>query len=875
MSKKIYSLAIAVLISIVAQAQSNYYFGSEETFDESIPTPEEFFGFPIGSALVRYDRVVEYFRLLDKLSDRAQLKVIGHTHENREYVILHISTSENIKNLEQIRQQHVKLVDPNQSIASNYDDQKIIIQLGYNVHGGELAGTDASVLAAYYFTATKNADIVKRLGNAVILIEPALNPDGRERAAQYYNSFHSFPPVSDALDIEHTQSFTPLRGNHFYADLNRDWFALVHPESRARANYYHQWYPNIYIDYHEMGSNSSYYFEPSPERSTWNYTVPESTYTELNVLLAKYFGAELDKIGSLYFTKENYDNISPIYGSTYPDFEGGVGTTIEVGSSQGIQVESSLGIHKFAKNLRDHTRTAIGALKVGTDNKNVFLRHQQEFFKSAITKGGKGYIVFGNEEDKGTTNLFLDNLLRHKIEVHKLSKDFNQNGKQFKANEAYVIPLSQAQWRLVNAAFDEHTEFVDSIFMDITAWSTAHGFGVPFVRTAAAGVGELVTEVPVVQKTGLRKSNYGYLIDFADFYSTKVLYELLDKGIYVKAAYKPLTTETVEAGVKQAAIGSLFIPLVYQSVSIDSVYNTILQAVEGTNVQVYSLKTGLSQAGIDLGSDNFREVKKPVVATFVSSGGGSGINWTAIGETWHLLEKHHHIPLTKIISDYADRTPLNRYTAIILVDGSYEKFSKRFVERLRQWVTEGGVLITSQRASQWAIDNGIATHFETRDKGQEADDKKTESGNKDIKPVRDEYKRLDYEKQREVNGPSRIGGVLYAADLDITNPLAFGINSRELFTMKSGNYVLPRPTSSFASLVQLKGNKQLGGYLTKKNQKRLENATIVAYDNLGQGTIVLFSESPTYRGYWLSTSRILTNAIFFGKNVSGSNRYRP
>ena len=236
-------VAIALVVSLALNGawavnnNSEYYFGSNSKFNPSIPTPEDFFGFPIGSELVRYDRVVEYFRLLDQLSDRAQLKVIGHSHENREYVILHISTPENIKNLESIRQNHVKLVDPNYGFPANYDDQKVVIQLGYNVHGGELAGTDASVLAAYYFVATQDADIVKRLGDAVILIEPALNPDGRERAAQYYNSFHSIPPVDDALDIEHTQSFTPLRGNHFYADLNRDWFSLVHPESKARAAY--------------------------------------------------------------------------------------------------------------------------------------------------------------------------------------------------------------------------------------------------------------------------------------------------------------------------------------------------------------------------------------------------------------------------------------------------------------------------------------------------------------------------------------------------------------------------------------------------------------------------------------------------------------
>ena len=817
-------LAIVAFLSLSVNNiwATDYFFGSDNQFDKSIPTPEEFFGFPIGSELVRYDKVVEYFRLLDKLSSRAQLKVIGHSHENREYVILHISTPENIQNLENIRQNHVKLADPSYGYPTSYDDQKVIIQLGYNVHGGELAGTDASVLAAYYFVATQNADIVKRLGDAVILIEPALNPDGRERAAQYYNSFHSVPPVDDALDIEHTQSFTPLRGNHFYADLNRDWFALVHPESRARADYYHQWYPNIYADYHEMGRNSSYYFEPSPVRSTWNYTIPESTYTELNVILADYFGAALDKI--------------------------------------------ALGVHRFAKNIRDNLVTSIGALKAGTDKKDIFLRHQQDFFKSAVAKGGKGYIVFGDRENKGATNLFLDNLLRHKIEVRQLTKDYTQGSKQFKAGSAYAIPLAQAQYRLVNAAFEEHTEFVDSIFMDITAWSTAHGFGFPFARVAAGiSVGDVVKEVPAVKSGDFRKSQFAYVIDYADFYAPRVLYHLLDRGVYVKAAYKTFSAETVERGRQNFATGTLVVPIVYQTVSADSVYHVIQEAVAETDVQVYSVSTSASSEGIDLGSDNIQEVKKPVVATFVSTGGYTGINWTAIGEIWHLLGNHHHIPLTKIFVEYADRTPLNRYTAIILADGSYQNFSQKFVERLKNWVADGGVLITTQRASQWAIKNGIAVHFS-------ASEEKTVNEKQGEKH---DYQRLDYVSQREKIGPSRIGGVLYEADLDITNPLAFGIHSRQLYTMKSGNYILPRPQSPYSSLLQLKGDKQLGGYLTKANQKLLKNATVIALDNVGAGTIVLFSESPTYRGYWLSTGRILTNALFFGSNVSTSSRYRP
>ena len=179
------------------------------------------------------------------------------------------------------------------------------------------------------------------------------------------------------------------------------------------------------------------------------------------------------------------------------------------------------------------------------------------------------------------------------------------------------------------------------------------------------------------------------------------------------------------------------------------------------------------------------------------------------------------------------------------------------------------MLITSQRASQWAIENGIATHFNT------AQDKKGEAEKPGEKSEKEAYKRLDYSAQREQNGPSRIGGVLYAADLDITNPLAYGIHNRQLYTMKTGNYILPRPKSPYASLLQLKGDKQIGGYLTKQNQKLLKDATVIAFDNVGAGTVVLFSESPTYRGYWLSTGRILANALFFGNNVSGSSRYRP
>lgn len=858
---KKFTFTLLLLIAALSSfAQNDYYFGKNNQFDSSIPTPEQFFGFPIGSSLARYDKVVEYYKLLDKLSDRAQLEIIGQTYENREHVVLTITSPDNLKNIESIRQNHLKLTDPSSSV-SNYNDQKVIVHLGYNVHGGEIAGTEAAILAAYYFVASTNPETLKDLEQTVVLVEPALNPDGRDRAASYFNTFKSTPAVADPNDIEHAGGFTPHRGNHFWTDLNRDWFPLVHVESKARVDFYHKWYPNIYADYHEMGSNSTYYFEPSPPRSTWNPTIPEETYNVLNPILAKYYSQALDQIGSLYYTKEDFDNISPIYGSTYPDFQGGVGTTLEVGSSSGIEIETEVGVRKFSRNIKDNLVTSLVAIKAAVAEKDILFKHQKDFFASALSLANKRadkYVVFGDKNDNNLTKLFLDHLLTHKIDVYELSGKFSQNGKDFEQGSAYVIPFSQPQYRILNAVFEENTNFVDSIFMDITAWSTAHGYGIPFVKVkGSVSQGTKVTSLPQIKRGGVsRKSDYAYIFDYSDYLASKSLYYLLDKGIIAKAAYKDFTVTAEDKDYKFNK-GAIVIPVEYQNISSDELYNIVKEAAELTDINILGVTTGTSTTGIDLGSNNIRKVDKPVVATLV----GDGINWTDVGETWFLLGNRLNIPLTKIDISSADRANLNRYTSIILTDGNYNTLSPNFIGRLQQWVADGGTLITTKNASKWAIDNKIATGFIPD----------STSRNKD----KDEYKRFDYTSQRENEGPQRIGGVIFEADLDITNPLAFGLQSRDVYAIKAGNYKLPRPKSNYSTVLQLTDKPQISGYLTKNNQQLLKNAPLVVFENKGKGTIVLFGESPTFRGYWLSTGRLLSNAIFFGKNISLSGRYRP
>jgi hypothetical protein len=858
--KKVYVIFWLLIAAAESFAQSDYYFGKDSRFDPSIPTPEQFFGFPIGSSLARYDKVAEYYRLLDKLSDRAQLQTIGRTYENREHIALIVTSPDNLKNLESIRQNHLKLVDP-QTAVSSYHDQKVVVHLGYNVHGGEIAGTEAAIVTAYYWVASVHPETLKDLEQSVILIEPALNPDGRDRAASWFNTFKSTPAVSDPSDIEHAGGFTPHRGNHFWTDLNRDWFPLVHVESRARVDFYHAWYPNVYADYHEMGSNSAYYFEPSPPRSTWNPTVPEETYNVLNPLLAGYYARALDRIGSLYYTKEDFDNISPIYGSTYPDFQGGVGTTLEVGSSAGIEIETEVGIRQFSRNIRDNVVTSLATVKAAVAEKDLLFRHQQDFFASALSLAGKRadkYVVFGDKKDAGLTRLFLDHLLTHRIEVYELTAGFSQNGKKFEPGSAYVVPFAQPQYRLANAVFEENTNFVDSIFMDITAWSTAHGYGIPFVKAkGAVSRGARLTGLPQVQGGVSRKSDYAYVFDYTDYLAPKSLYYLLDKGVVAKAAYKDFTL--AEEGVEHAfGRGAIVIPVAYQSKSSDELYQTVKEAAELAGIRIWGVTSGFSIAGIDLGSNNIRRVDKPAVATLA----GEGINWTEVGETWFLLGNRLNIPLTKINVSWADRADLSRYTAIILTDGNYQALSSTFIARLRQWVADGGTLVTTRSASKWAIDHQFATGF--------AADSVAARPN-----GADGYERLDYASQREKEGPQRIGGVIFEADLDITNPLAFGLQSRETYAIKAGNYQLPRPRSKYATVLQLTGKPPVSGYLSADNRQALKNAPLVVFENRGKGVVILFSESPAFRGYWLSTGRIVSNALFFGKNLSLSGRYRP
>jgi hypothetical protein len=867
-------LLFMLLAAGISQAQTSYFFPKATSLDPKVPTPEQFLGYPIGTYFTRHEQVVAYFRELAKVSERVHVQTLGKTYEQREQVVVTITSPANYGNLEQIRKEHLSQVDPSKPALST--SAPVIIHLGYGVHGNETSSTEASLLAGYFLAASNDAETQKWLSESVIFIDPSLNPDGRDRAANWHNAYHSFPAVGDPIDKEHQEGWPNGRTNHYFTDLNRDWLNLVQVESRNRLAFFHQWYPNVQIDFHEQGTNATYYFEPTP-KSHESPIIPQFLY-EFQVILAKYHAKALDEIGSLYFTKENYDNLSPIYGSTYPKFFGSVAATFEQASSRGILQESTNGPLTFAFTIRNHLTTTFSTIRGAVAEKAGLFKVQKDFFKYALEQGKKNpakAFVFGDTNDVNLSNKFLSLLLQHHIQVYELADKITQGGNTFEKGKAYIVPSEQPNFLLVHSIFEENT-LKDSIFYDNTGWSIIHAYGLKYAKiNGGFSKGNAIVAAPANPGSVGEKSAYAYLINSGDYNYTKALYKLQLKNVLVKAAFKPFTAVT-GTGKMAYQSGALVIPVAGQTINPDSLYTALQDVAKNTNIEIAGVSSGFSAAGIDLGSSNIRAVRKPEVAVAF----GQGVTSSEAGQVWFLLNQQLDMPVSKIDLASFPRATLNRYNVIVLPGGNYSSLDKSTIERIKNWVNDGGTLITFQTATAWAVGQGIANEklsetetFVRRDP-QATPAATSTPGTASAKPnesVKDEKsakqtppQRLDFSRQEDVEGSKRINGAIFQSDLDISHPISFGITSRKLFINKNGPTLLLPSTNKYATVAQYTAKPFVNGYSSKSNIAKVANSAAIIASATGSGEVILFADDPTYRGYWLGTSRLFLNSIFFG-----------
>ncbi len=838
-------LLVLLCFGTTLQAQ-DYFLKKFHPFNEAIPSPEEFLGYGIGEHHTRHDLIVAYLTKLAETSDRASIYQYGKTHEGRKLVVLTVTSPENLANLEILKQQHLDFADPQKS-ASNYDETPVFINLAYNVHGNEPSSSEAALLTAYTLVASNNPEILKYIKNSVVMIDPTINPDGRDRHTQWANAYQGKPNVADPQDAEHNEYWPGGRTNHYWFDLNRDWLLAIHPESRGKLKWFHEWYPNVVTDFHEMGTQSSYFFEPMKTNASLNPIMPKENYQDLNDMFGIEFAKALDSIGSLYFTKEVFDGTYPGYGSSYPDLQGALALLFEQASSRGHEQTTAFGKITFPFTIRNQYISSITTVKTAVANKGYMNKYQQDFFKSALTNAAKSKIKgysFGDAYDQNRNKAFIDKLLAHKIAVYK-------------SGNSYVVPTQQKQYRMVQSVFETYSKYRDSVYYDASAWSVANFYNMKYKPvTSLNKENQIQSTENLLNITPIKKSNYAYLIDWDDYNAPAVLNYLQENGLVISSAFKPFTAR-VENSSKSFNYGTLVLPVSLQKKHVDEIYQLLQQAQKKYQVPMYAVHSGYSLKGIDLGSRFIQPIKKVKAAMLI----GHGTRSYEAGEVWHLLDTRVQMPISKIPMRNFDRTNWDKYTTLVMVSGNYN-FTKNQQEKIKTWVSKGNTLITIGTASKWAIDKKLVKEKLTNTIKDSLDTDSEKS-----------VSRKPYVEAPENLGKESVGGIIVKADIDITHPLAFGYHDKSIPVYKNNTVWLSPSKNEYATVAKYAKKPHIDGFITKKNMENyLKPSASLLVSKVGGGRVVLFADNPNFRGSWYGTNRLFLNALFLGDKIGVPSR---
>ena len=826
---------ILCLNNLIAQ---DYFLENNGPYNENIQSPEEFLGYEIGFEHTRHDLIVSYLNYLSNSSKKAEIIKYGESHEGRDLIMLTVSSTNNLSNLDKIKQEHLKYTEPTSNLEVN-KNLPVIINLGYGVHGNEPSSAEAAILAAYTLVASENIKIKRLIENSVVFIDPTINPDGRDRHSQWANQYKSINLVADSNDAEHNEMWPKGRTNHYWFDLNRDWLLAINPESRGKLKWYHSWYPNVVTDFHEMGTNSNYFFEPMKRNASLKPLIPDENYSVLSPIFAEYYVKALDSIGSFYYTKESFDETYPGYGSSYPDVQGAVAILFEQASSRGHLQETNYGTMSFGFTIRNQYLSSIATVEAAVDNKDLLRDYQRRFFNSSVNEFKDEKIKayeFGDMYDQNRNKAFIDKLLMHKIKV------YNSKGK-------FVVPVNQGQSRMVKNFFETHSKYVDSVYYDASAWSVSNIYNMKSKKLKSFfGESEIKSTENFIKNIKVNKSNYAYILDWDDYNAAAALNLLQKNEIITYSAFKPFSVKVNRTkSIKKFNYGSVLIPVSKQNISSEKLFSIVKEMQEKYDVPVYNSESGYSINGIDLGSNNFR-INKPVKVAMLI---GEGVNSYEAGEVWHLLDTRIGMPLTKIRLDQFSRISLDKYTTLVMVSGSYDQLDNKQIDKIKNWIEDGNTLITIAKGSSWAIDSDLIN--ETL-----------------VKSINDTtYSRKRYVDASEHIGRERIGGVILNADLDLTHPLAFGYHDKSIPVYKNNNVFINKTKNDYSSVAIYSEDFHIDGYISELNRKEfIPGAASLIVSNVGSGRVIVFADNPNFRGTWYGTNKLFLNAIFLGDNIS-------
>jgi hypothetical protein len=835
-------------LSFFFLAISNFLFSQTK-----LQSPAEFLGYELGDRFTRHYRMVEYFKHVAEASpENVSVQQYGETYEHRPLIYSIISSPENFKNLETIRKDNLRRA----GLMEGSPTTKVaIVWLSYNVHGNEANSMEASMKTIYELVNPGNAKTKEWLKNTVVIMDPCINPDGRDRYANYYNQYGNIPPNNDPQAREHREPWPGGRANHYLFDLNRDWAWETQIESQSRIKIYNQWMPHVHVDFHEQGYNTPYYFAPAAEPF---HEVISSWQKEFQTTIGKNNAKYFDEQGWLYFTKERFDLFYPSYGDTYPVYSGAIGMTYEQGGiGGGLSITTNEGDPLTLKDrLTHHFTNGMSTIEVSSLNAAKLNDEFEKFFKENSTNPAATYKTYVIKADNNPDKIkkMTDWLGTHSIQFGHAAAGRATRGFDFATQtqnnlnlttEDIVFNIYQPKGRFITTVFEPQSKLNDSLTYDITAWNLFYSYGLKAFALNEKIVVAKNYQVASVAAPNIPAKPYAYIFKYQSLIDVDLLSGLMKKGMKVRASEKTfiLNGQTFDPGT--------LIITRRNNESITDFDNTIQTIANNLHRKIYVSTTGFVDKGLDFGSGDVNYLKAPKVALL----GGDQTSSLGHGEIWHFFEQQIHYPVSAIPTDYIKTVDLTKYTVLIIPDGNYRLFDDAQIGVIEKWISDGGRLILiANGAAAFADKKGFGLkEFVDEDAKKKADKDEREQRLKDgpVKYAEAERKELS----------NNIFGAIYKVTLDKTHPLAFGMDDF-YYSLKTNELHYTFLDRGW-NVGVLKGKqKPLIGFAGNRINKKLENTLVFGVEDKGKGQVVYMTDNPTFRCFWENGKMIFANAVF-------------
>lgn len=816
-----------------------------------LQSPEQFLGYKTGARFTPHFKIVNYFNhVASNVPDMVKLEQYGETNEGRPLLLAFVSSAENIRNLEMIRMNNLRLANLTKDRMAPVEEYApAIVWLSYNVHGNEPASSEAALLTLFALTDPSDTKTKEWLKNTVVIIDPCLNPDGRDRYVNWFNSAVGKNFNANPLSREHREPWPAGRTNHYNFDLNRDWAWQTQTESRQRIKQYLQWMPQIHVDYHEQGVNEPYYFAPAAEPY---HEVITNWQREFQVTIGKNNARYFDKNGWLYFTGIRFDLFYPSYGDTYPTFNGSIGMTYEQGGiSGGLGVITETGdTLTLTDRALHHYTTSLSTIEVASAHAARLVKEFRKYFNNAVSNGVgdyKTYIIKNNPADAQRVDRLLDlldkNGIQYSAATNMTGKGYNYHTAKeeiFSANgNDILISAYQPRSAMVKVLFEPRSKLSDSATYDITAWSLPYVYGLPaFASKEKLAAGGQVVKTAVVNTS----TEFGYVMPWSGIRTVKTAGQMMKKGILLRFAEAPF-----EVNGKKFERGAIIILKTSNQKFGNELWNVARQIADENAIQLFPVSTGMVDKGFDFGSDKVRPIKAPKIVLIT----GDAISTTAAGGIWSFFEQELDYPLTLVSTNDVQRINWNNVDVLIMPDGNHRYLSDKDVaENIRNWIKKGGRVVALESAAAQLAKAEIA--FKS---------KKTEEADKKEKDKND-YDALSRYEDRERDALSGMtAGSIYRIELDNTHPLAFGYPDF-YYALKQDDYLYEFLEQGGWNVGVIKKNNQVAGFVGASLKAKLKDGMLYGVQQVGNGTVTCLSDDVIFRNFWENGKLMFCNAVF-------------